>query len=41
MTAAHRMYERNGFVRVEGRDWLPRREVPLLAYLLELVPGSP
>jgi ribosomal protein S18 acetylase RimI-like enzyme len=41
MTAAQRLYERNGFVRVEGRDRLPHPDVPLLAYLLDLVPGSP
>jgi hypothetical protein len=38
MTTAHRLYERNGFVRVESRDWQPVPEVPLLAFLLELPP---
>ncbi len=37
MVAAHRLYERNGFVRVPKRDWSPTPEVPLIAYRLELV----
>lgn len=36
MTAAHRLYERLGFVRVPERDWSPREEVHLLAYELPL-----
>jgi ribosomal protein S18 acetylase RimI-like enzyme len=36
MTAAHRLYERNGFVRVPERDWLPHPDVPLLAFRLDL-----
>jgi ribosomal protein S18 acetylase RimI-like enzyme len=36
MTAAHQLYERAGFVRVPERDWLPRPEVPLLAFRLDL-----
>ncbi|MGH4035425.1 GNAT family N-acetyltransferase [Actinomycetota bacterium Odt1-20B] len=40
MHAAHRLYERLGFVRVPERDWLPVPDVRLLAYELELRPGS-
>lgn len=36
MTAAHRLYERSGFVRVPERDWAPEPDVPLLAYRLSL-----
>ncbi|MFE0103950.1 GNAT family N-acetyltransferase [Streptomyces sp. NPDC059009] len=36
MHAAHRLYERLGFVRVPERDWLPVPDVRLLAYELEL-----
>jgi GNAT superfamily N-acetyltransferase len=36
MRAAHRLYERNGFVRLPDRDWSPRADVRLLAYILEL-----
>ncbi|MCF3964020.1 GNAT family N-acetyltransferase [Streptomyces fuscigenes] len=32
MTAAHRVYERMGFVREPSRDWSPRPDVALLAY---------
>jgi len=32
MTAAHRMYERLGFVRLPARDWFPRPDVGLLVY---------
>lgn len=32
MTAAHRMYERMGFVRYPDRDWSPRRGVDLWVY---------
>ncbi len=38
MRAAHRLYERLGFVRVPERDWSPRPDVRLLAYELVL-PG--
>ena len=38
MTAAHRLYERLGFVRVPERDWSPREDVHLLAYELPLTP---
>ncbi|UQX02917.1 GNAT family N-acetyltransferase [Streptomyces sp. RerS4] len=34
--AAHRIYERLGFVRTPERDWSPVPEVPLLTYALEL-----
>ncbi|GGL36923.1 GNAT family N-acetyltransferase [Phycicoccus endophyticus] len=34
MHAAHRLYERMGFVRTPERDWSPRPEVDLLAYRL-------
>jgi GNAT superfamily N-acetyltransferase len=36
MQAAHRLYEKAGFVRVEGRDWRPVPDVPLLAFRLDL-----
>lgn len=36
MRAAHRLYERNGFRRLPGRDWSPVPGVQLLAYVLEL-----
>jgi ribosomal protein S18 acetylase RimI-like enzyme len=38
MTAAHRLYERLGFVRVPERDWRPRPEMQemLRAYVLTL-----
>lgn len=38
MTAAHRLYERLGFVRVPERDWRPRPEMKelLRAYVLHL-----
>ncbi|MEU2153973.1 GNAT family N-acetyltransferase [Streptomyces sp. NPDC019396] len=37
MHAAHRIYERLGFVRTPGRDWSPFAELePLLTYALEL-----
>lgn len=38
MTAAHRPYERLGFVRVPQRDWSPVTGVRLLTYRLELRP---
>lgn len=36
MAAAHRLYERLGFVRVPDRDWSPLPGVDLIAYSLEL-----
>jgi GNAT superfamily N-acetyltransferase len=36
MDAAHRLYQRAGFVRFPERDWSPVPEVPLLAYRLSL-----
>jgi ribosomal protein S18 acetylase RimI-like enzyme len=36
MTAAHRIYERQGFVRVPERDWSPVPGVDLIAYRREL-----
>lgn len=36
MAAAHRLYERLGFVRVPDRDWSPQPGVDLIAYRLEL-----
>ena len=36
MTAAHRIYERQGFVRVPSRDWSPVTGVDLLAFRKEL-----
>ena len=38
MTAAHRLYERLGFVRTPAGDWAPEPGVALLAYALPLVP---
>lgn len=36
MSAAHRLYERAGFVRLPERDWYPNPDVPLLAFRLSL-----
>ncbi|MEW2633086.1 GNAT family N-acetyltransferase [Streptomyces sp. NPDC048389] len=36
MYAAHRLYDRLGFVRTPERDWSPIPAVPLLTYALEL-----
>ena len=36
MTAAHRVYERLGFVRLPDRDWSPVPGVHLIAYRVEL-----
>ncbi|MGH8892757.1 MAG: GNAT family N-acetyltransferase [Actinomycetes bacterium] len=36
MYAAHRIYERMGFVRAPDRDWWPAPDTQLIAYLLEL-----
>ncbi|MGB5952184.1 MAG: GNAT family N-acetyltransferase [Ornithinimicrobium sp.] len=36
MTAAHRLYERLGFIRVPNKDWSPVRDLCLLAYRLEV-----
>ncbi len=36
MTAAHRMYERMGFVRTPDRDWAPVPDETLLTYALSL-----
>jgi ribosomal protein S18 acetylase RimI-like enzyme len=36
MRAAHRIYERAGFVRMPERDWSPMANVHLIAYGLEL-----
>jgi len=38
MHAAHRLYERHGFVRAPERDWSPVPRVDLVAYHLDLVP---
>lgn len=35
MRAAHRLYERLGFVRLPERDWYPEPDVALLAFALE------
>lgn len=32
MRAAHRLYERLGFVRLPERDWTPGRGIQLIAY---------
>lgn len=37
MQAAHRLYERMGFVRTPERDWQPAPDVKLIAYVLDLV----
>jgi ribosomal protein S18 acetylase RimI-like enzyme len=36
MTAAHRLYQRNGFVRVPERDWILDAELTLIAFRLDL-----
>jgi GNAT superfamily N-acetyltransferase len=36
MRAAHRIYERAGFVRLPERDWWPTDDVHLITYALEL-----
>ena len=36
MTAAHRIYERQGFARVPDRDWSPAPGVDLIAFRTEL-----
>ena len=36
MRAAHRLYERLGFVRLPERDWTPGRGIQLVAYELPL-----
>lgn len=36
MHAAHRIYDRMGFVRAPERDWQPTDEVRLIAYVLDL-----
>jgi ribosomal protein S18 acetylase RimI-like enzyme len=36
MHAAHRIYQRLGFVRTPERDWYPQPEVRLITYQLEL-----
>ena len=38
MHAAHRLYERHGFVRAPDRDWSPAPRVDLVAYHLDLAP---
>jgi ribosomal protein S18 acetylase RimI-like enzyme len=38
MRAAHRIYERAGFVREPSRDWSPLPGVDLVAYRLDLEP---
>jgi ribosomal protein S18 acetylase RimI-like enzyme len=41
MSAAHRLYQQAGFVRVPERDWLPVPDVPLLAFRLDLPRDGP
>jgi hypothetical protein len=36
MKAAHRVYERFGFVRTPARDWEPRPDLELMTYELSL-----
>jgi ribosomal protein S18 acetylase RimI-like enzyme len=38
MTAAHRIYERLGFVRTPDRDWRPYPDTLLITYRLDLAP---
>ena len=40
MRAAHHLYEQEGFVRLQERDWFPAPDEPLLVYGLRLN-GSP
>ncbi len=41
MATAHRLYERLGFLRRPGRDWvLPESGLQLLCYVLELEPAA-
>lgn len=40
MAAAHRIYERVGFVRTPDKDWDPIPSVHLLTYRLELTPAD-
>ncbi|MDQ6617506.1 MAG: GNAT family N-acetyltransferase [Actinomycetota bacterium] len=39
MTAAHRLYQRNGFVRVPDRDWIPEPDLTLIGFRLDLTGG--
>lgn len=39
MQSAHRLYQRNGFVRVPERDWVPVPGLLLLAFGLDLTGG--
>ncbi len=39
MTAAHRLYQRNGFVRTPDRDWAPLPGLTLIAFRLDLEGG--
>jgi GNAT superfamily N-acetyltransferase len=41
MHAAHRLYERLGFVRAPDRDWSPGAGINLLAYVLDLDTARP
>ena len=41
MHAAHRLYERAGFVRVPARDWEPEPGVQLLCFRLPLTTEEP
>jgi ribosomal protein S18 acetylase RimI-like enzyme len=41
MQAAHRVYERAGFVRDPSRDWSPVPGVDLIAYRLDLATQTP
>jgi len=41
MRAAHRVYERLGFVRAPERDWQPMPGIDLLAYRLDLTEPEP
>lgn len=40
MHAAHRIYDRLGFVRTPDRDWYPIGDLYLLTYALELADGG-
>jgi ribosomal protein S18 acetylase RimI-like enzyme len=40
MPAAHRIYLKAGFRRAPERDWFPRPDLPLLAFILALGAGN-
>jgi ribosomal protein S18 acetylase RimI-like enzyme len=40
MTAAHRLYQRNGFVRIPDRDWVLDADLTLIAFRLDLTANT-